>query len=89
LLPVAIGEALVLLGDVPPHWHRSREPSRDPVLAVGADPRALSRAESGFEEAFATYEKARKPRAEELVERSTLMAGVFHDGPHKYSLTKD
>jgi salicylate hydroxylase len=42
-----------------------------------------------FEEAFATYEKMRRPRAEELVERSTLMAGVFLDGPDKYSRVKD
>jgi salicylate hydroxylase len=45
--------------------------------------------EPTVEQALATYQRARKPRAEELVERSVLMAGVFHDGPDKYSLASD
>jgi 2-polyprenyl-6-methoxyphenol hydroxylase-like FAD-dependent oxidoreductase len=45
--------------------------------------------EPDFEAAFGIYERTRKPRAEELVERSTLMADVFFDGPDKYSRAKD
>lgn len=40
-------------------------------------------------EALATYQAVRKPRAEELVERSNLMGGVFHNGPDKYSRASD
>ncbi|WP_167772966.1 FAD-dependent oxidoreductase [Ramlibacter humi] len=39
--------------------------------------------------ALATYQAIRKPRAEELVERSNLMAGVFHNGPDKYTRASD
>lgn len=45
--------------------------------------------EPSLDQALATYQRVRKPRAEELVERSVLMAGVFHDGPDKYSLASD
>jgi salicylate hydroxylase len=46
-------------------------------------------AEPVLEKALATYERLRKPRAEELVQRSLLMGGVFHNGPDKYSRASD
>ena len=58
-------------------------------VAVHDDLARCLGAEPVLENALATYERARKPRAEEVVQRSLLMGGVFHNGPDKYSRASD